>query len=537
MANYQKMFEKDYQKLSEKFNKTNEEFKQLKYEYKLLNSKYQTKCKQMENIIEAADNTAKEKYESVIIEKDKIIEEKDKEIERLKALLNMDGTNSGISTSKTPLNKNKIIPSSREKSDKSIGGQKGHPKHKLEKFKDEEVTEIEKHDLTECPKCGGTLEKIAEIYKDELSYKVVPIKRRHVFERYKCSCCKNEVHEEIPVRLKEENQYGSEVQALALSLGNEGNVSINKICRLIKGITHNEICPSEGYIAKLQKRASKKLEKFNEDVFKELLKQDIVNWDDTVIMVDKKRACFRFYGTNKLALYKAHLQKNKDGVDEDGLLNTLSANVKVVHDHNIINYNQDYSFINVECNEHLKRDLQKCFDNTQHDWAKKLKELIQKAIHDRKTIINKLSESNEENKLINLGKISFDQDYLIAFDTSFNDYILDGIAINKNSKNHYYYKDELALINRILDYKENYFMWLYDFSIPPDNNLSERSLRGIKSKMKISGQFQNIKNAEFHANIKTYIETCYRNDINPTDALISLMEDRPLELSEIIKKE
>ena len=80
-------------------------------------------------------------------------------------------------------------------------------------------------------------------------------------------------------------------------------------------------------------------------------------------------------------------------------------------------------------------------------------------------------------------------------------------------------------------------MWLHDFSIPPDNNLSERSLRGIKSKMKISGQFQNIKNAEFHANIKTYIETCYRNDINPTDALISLMEDRPLEFSEIIKKE
>lgn len=89
---------------------------------------------------------------------------------------------------------------------------------------------------------------------------------------------------------------------------------------------------------------------------------------------------------------------------------------------------------------------------------------------------------------------------------------------------------------RILDYKENYFLWLHDFSIPPDNNLSERSLRGIKSKMKISGQFQNIQNAEFHANIKTYIETCYRNDINPTDALIQLMEDTPLKLDDVIKK-
>ena len=34
---------------------------------------------------------------------------------------------------------------------------------------------------------------------------------------------------------------------------------------------------------------------------------------------------------------------------------------------------------------------------------------------------------------------------------------------------------------------------MYDFSLPTDDNLSERALRGIKSKMKIAGQFQNEK--------------------------------------------
>ena len=51
--------------------------------------------------------------------------------------------------------------------------------------------------------------------------------------------------------------------------------------------------------------------------------------------------------------------------------------------------------------------------------------------------------------------------------------------------------------------------------------------------MKIAGQFQNVSYAQYYANIKTYIETCYRNNINPTDALIRLMEDNPYTVDEI----
>ena len=519
MTNYQKLFEKDFSILEKKYNDKDEELKQLKYEYQLLTSKYQTKCSQVENAYKAAE----EKFMPILNEKDKIILEQNNEIERLKSLLNLDGTNTGIPTSKTPFNKKKIIPNSREKTDKKIGGQVGHKKHKLEKFKDEEVTEVVVHSIEKCPSCGGNLEKKDEVYKDELSFKIVPIKRRHVFEKYECECCHKEIHEEIPSRLKEENQYGSEVQALALSLANEGNMPMNKIRRIIKGITHNEINMSEGYIAKLQKRASKGLDEFNKELHHELLKQDTVYWDDTVIMINQKQSCMRFYGTKRLAYYTAHKQKNKDGIDDDGILNTLSPNTKVMHDHNIVNYNSEYSFINIECNEHLKRDLQKCYDNTTHEWCIHLKELLKQAQHDRKRLV-------EEN--VN----EFEEDYLINFDTRFNDIILDGIEENNSNKRCHYYKKELALLNRILDYKENYFMWLYNFNIPCDNNLSERSLRGIKSKMKISGQFQNIDNASNFGIIRSYIETCYRNEINPTEALTLLMENNPLKLSSIIKE-
>ena len=77
---------------------------------------------------------------------------------------------------------------------------------------------------------------------------------------------------------------------------------------------------------------------------------------------------------------------------------------------------------------------------------------------------------------------------------------------------------------------------MHDFTLPYDNNLSERALRGVKSKMKIAGQFKNIEYAKYYADIKTYIETCYRNNINPTDALIRLMEDSPYTIEEIFGK-
>jgi transposase len=519
-SNYQNFYNKDYQKLLNKYDKKSEEYKQLKYEYQLLQSKFNTKAKQLNIAIQQADNNAAKKYQPLLAQKDKKIEEQNKEIARLKALLNIDGTNSGIPTSQTPISKKKVIPNTRTKSDKKIGGQPGHKKHKLEKFNDEEINDNIDFELKKCPCCGGKLKEVGEICKDELSYRFVPIKRRNHFITYKCNCCKKEVHQNIPNRLKEDNQYGSEIQAVALSLANEGNVSMNKIRRIIRGFSHDEIDMSEGYIAKLQKNASNKLVAFKEELHKKILTLNLLYWDDTVIMINTKRACLRFYGNEKVAYYTAHTQKNEDGIKEDGILNTLSNDVTVMHDHNKINYK--YSYQNIECNVHLIRDLEKCKDNTQHEWCDKFKLLVQKIIHDRNELV-----SNNENIE------SFNVEYINNFDSQYEDILYNAIEENLTKKETHYDKKEKALINRILEYKDNYFIWMHDFSLPVDDNLSERGLRGAKTKMKVSGQFQNEKTAKYYADIKTYIETCYRNKINPTDALIRLMEDNPYTVDEI----
>ena len=502
---------KDYEVLLIKNEKLTKEISNLKY-YRMLD-----KAK-IQNLKE---NKIKNQQE--LRNKDEIIKEKDYEIARLKALLNIDGTNSSVPTSKTPINKKKVIPNTREKTNRKRGGQKGHEKHKLEKFKDEEVTEIIEHKMEKCPCCKShKIKETGEIKeKDELDYKIVVEKKRYIYAEYECEECGKKFHEKIPNNLKEENQYGPQVQALELTLMNQANVTINKAQKITKGMTNGEIDLSEGYIAKLQKRGAKNLEKFMQEIKKEMIRQRLVHWDDTVIMINTKRSCLRFYGTEKLAMYTAHLKKDKEGLDEDGILTALSKETVVEHDHNKINYNEEYVFTNAECNVHLLRDLQKVIDNLNHKWAKKLKELLKKMDHKRKWLIKK-------------GKKEFDQEELDKFNEKFNSIMLEAYDENSEEKQKYYVDKELTLIRRILDYKNEYFLWLYDFDVPFTNNLSERSLRGAKSKMKVSGQFVNEESAKNYATIKTYIETCERNGVNTYNALLMLSLGKPYSLKDIL---
>ena len=357
-------FYRDYENLLIKNDELSKENRNLKYTQLLL-EKQNSNLRKIEEQLKNKVKELEEKHQN-------LLKEKDFEIARLKALLNMDGNNHGIPTSQTPIHKNKVIPNTREKSDKSKGGQKGHKKHRLEKFKDEEITEICEHSMETCPCCNSdTIKKTGEVKeKDELDYKIVVIKRRHLFTEYECEKCGKKFHKEIPNNLKEENQYGPQVQALELTLMNQANVTINKAQKITYGLTNGEIDLSEGYISKLQKRASDKLSNFMEEMKTEIIKQPLLHWDDTVIMINTKRSCLRFYGTEKLAMYTAHSQKDKNGLDEDGILNVLTKETVVVHDHNKVNYNEDYYFRNAECNVHLIRDLKKVVENLNHTWAK-----------------------------------------------------------------------------------------------------------------------------------------------------------------------
>jgi len=466
-----------------------------------------------------------ERHKAEIAEKDAIIQELQNKLARTEALLGHDGTNTGTPTSQTPCYKNKIIPNSRRSSGKPKGGQPGHKKSVLNEPEESEVTDVVCHPLPEdecCPQCG--LSDCTPTGETEIKYeydvRIQVIKTKHEFFYYQCNNCGTVFRSQIPPQLKERAQYGNSLQALALSLTNTVNAAMNKTAMFLRGITGGELTPCEGYIAKLQARAAKNLQNFREDLKRVLITRHIIYWDDTVIMILTKRACFRFYGDETLAYYTAHAKKDMNGLDEDNVLNLLDSETITMHDHNTINYNEKYRFENIECNQHLQRDCQKNSDDTCHKWSTELKSHISNTIKDRKDAIAN-------------GESSFSQSYLKQFNKRIDKCLADGRKENAADPKNYGAAFEYALLNRIEKYRRNYFRWIEDFSLPTTNNLSERGLRGIKSHMKISGQFESEAAADNHAIIRTYIETCRRNNINEIDALERLCAGNPYSVNEI----
>ena len=466
-----------------------------------------------------------EEYTAELKERDRTIYELQVELQHERALKNHDGNNTGLPTSKTPIDKKKRIPNTREKTGKAKGGQYGHEKHVLEPPSEEEITDTiehkpEKDDV--CPGCECRSYKYTGNYEDkyEIGYEVVTKKIRHRYFECQCRSCGALFHTEYDPNLRGDCQYDANVQATILSMINTTNAAINKIPLFIKGFTGDEVSPCEGYVAKVQKRAAANLLPFREALSRYLISRDLIYWDDTVIMITTERGCLRYYGDETIAVYFAHKSKDMAGLDEDGLLNLLSRETKVMHDHNKVNYNKKYIFINIECLVHLMRDLQKNADDTQHTEMLELKNLITDLIRERKLLKEKGRSRFSSQKINNVKSEIME--------------ILDRAEkTNAEYHNRFFKKPEATLIARIRKHYDNYFMWMTDFSIPTTNNLSERSLRPVKSKMKISGQFESEERADDYAIIRTYIETCRRNGINEIEALIRACNGKPYTVEEI----
>ena len=141
---------------------------------------------------------------------------------------------------------------------------------------------------------------------------------------------------------------------------------------------------------------------------------------------------------------------------------------------------------------------------------------------------------HERKAAINRGETEFQPEYINEFRRKVKMSLARGWEERKENPA---YKDaandERLLLIRTDKYHSNYFKWVDDFSLPTTNNLSERSLRCIKSHMKISGQFENVTTARHYAVIKTCIETCRKNGLNEMTVLSRLCQGSPIRVSEI----
>ena len=242
-------------KLKNELKRVSNNLSQANNRIKQLECKIEKMQREEDTRIEAIVNKAVSKVVQELNEKhQKEVNQLQAKIKRLESRLNINSSNSGIPISKQSIGKN-IIQNNREKSDKQKGGQINHKPHKLEYFKEEEITETVHHTLEKCPKCGGNLVKTNTVISDVIDITVKITKTRNEIQNYRCNCC----HKNITAndKLPRGVVYGTNINSMALSLMNEANTPLNKVVSFFSGITNNEICISEGYLAKLQKNQHK----------------------------------------------------------------------------------------------------------------------------------------------------------------------------------------------------------------------------------------------------------------------------------------
>ena len=84
-----------------------------------------------------------------------------------------------------------------------------------------------------------------------------------------------------------------------------------------------------------------------------------------------------------------------------------------------------------------------------------------------------------------------------------------------------------ALARRLLNRQDDYLRFTHDWRIPADNNGSERDIRMIKLRQKVSGCLRTFTGATQFCAIRSYLSTAAKNGKHFYDTLVILTEGRP----------
>jgi transposase len=88
-------------------------------------------------------------------------------------------------------------------------------------------------------------------------------------------------------------------------------------------------------------------------------------------------------------------------------------------------------------------------------------------------------------------------------------------------------KKHNALARRLIDRQDDYLRFTTDWRVPADNNGSERDIRMIKLRQKVSGCLRSSTGAKQFCAIRSYLSTAAKHGQQLLDALVMLAEGHP----------
>ena len=135
--------------------------------------------------------------------------------------------------------------------------------------------------------------------------------------------------------------------------------------------------------------------------------------------------------------------------------------------------------------------------------------------------------NHARNELKCHGAAAFGAEQLKRFRLRYDELVAQGYKANKGTRGRLAKKEEGALLNRLVKYKENHLLFLSDFRVHYSNNISEKDLRICKNRDKMAGGFRNASGREMYCRIMSFIETVKRRGLNIYHSIMALMAGEP----------
>jgi transposase len=377
----------------------------------------------------------------------------------------------------------------RKPSGKPSGGQPGHKGSTLKSVATPD--RIIEHKPHYCKCCGRPLSvgfrKIRTTQVIDIKFIVETSEHQYYEKVCQCGCVNN--CDAPNCRIK----YGDNIRALVTYLNVVQCIPFKRIAELISDLCGQKI--SEGTVQNILKENSTKADAAYEEIRKRIECAPVVGADETGAAVGKELH-WNWIFQNDLLTYVYQMKSRGQQAIDSKFPNGLPNSTLVTDRH------RSYFNMNVKdhqvCLAHLLRNAEYLNElDTKQDWSRRFIHLIAHAIDLRRAgDITKRKIKVLKTKMKNLLGES-----LTHLDEEFE-----------------------SFKKGILKVKDYLFTFLTDLHVPYENNASERGVRKIKVKQKVSGCFRTDGGANDFAKIHSIAETAMKNGNSKFNAILAVVQ-------------
>lgn len=441
--------------------------------------------------------------------------------ERHLAHLMKDSHNSSLPPSQDRRNRTRSL---RERSGRKAGGQVSHYGTTLSLV--EQPDHLIIHAPVDCYLCGSSLAE-SEVARTERRqvHDLPPPKvevAEHQAQMKVCRRCGAKNKAEFPAGVKAPVQYGAGVRAVATYLMSYQLLPYDRCAEAMADLFG---CPlSPGTLATLLKRGAGELVGAEMLIREGLRESAVIGVDETGLRVSQRQDWVHVSSTEKLTLLIHDRRRGQPAISGIDILPQYKG--VCVHD-GFSSYDQYRQCQHAQCNAHILRELNYVIETSKPPWAEVMKALLREI----KVAVDKAREGGRK-KL----RPCLEKEFLRKYDESIGQAKqLYGPLQRKRGRSKKPRAVESViraaarkLACRLEEKREEILLFMRDFSVPFDNNQSERDLRMLKVKQKISGCFRTEGGAEEFCRLRSYISTMKKQGRGVMETISSLFAGKVL---------